>query len=64
MSPKCDYHGTCKNIAYREVYPFLMDGKYKNKGWSYLCRKHYFEEEKRLKWRLPSCSVDEKGKRR
>jgi len=30
-----DYHGICKNKAYREVYPMLLKGKYKDKGWSY-----------------------------
>ena len=33
----CDYHGTCKNKAYAEVYPMLIKGKDK-KGWSYLCK--------------------------
>jgi len=32
---KCDYYGTCKNKAYREVFPSLLGGKYKNRGWSY-----------------------------
>lgn len=54
----CDYEGTCKNKAYREIYPSLIDEKHKNKGWSYLCRKHYYQEERRYKWKLPSCSLD------
>lgn len=54
---KCDYKGTCKNKPYREVYPRLLGGKYKNSGWSYLCRKHYFQEQKRFKGKLPSCNV-------
>jgi len=52
--PCCDFHGKCTNKAYAEVYPFMMK-KNKNKGWNYLCRKHYSEEQKRLKWKLPSC---------
>ncbi|MBL7147861.1 MAG: hypothetical protein ISS82_03485 [Nanoarchaeota archaeon] len=56
--PTCDYHGTCKNKAYREVYPILLKGKHKKRGWSYLCRKHYYQEQKRLNWKLPSCGVD------
>jgi len=53
----CDYHGTCKNKAFREVYPSLLGGKHKSKGWSYLCRKHYYLEQKRFKGKLPHCSV-------
>ena len=41
--PLCDYEGTCQNKAYREVYPSLLKGKYKKRGWSYLCKKHYYE---------------------
>ena len=52
--PCCDFHGKCTNIAYAEVYPMAMKNS-KKKGWSYLCRKHYFEEQKRLKWKLPAC---------
>jgi len=61
MNPKqqhCDYAGTCKNKAYREVYPMLMKGIHPGKGWSFLCRKHYFEEQKKYKRKLPSCSLD------
>lgn len=43
--PICDYHGTCKNTAFREVYTDL--GK-NNAGWSYLCRKHFFQKKKKL----------------
>lgn len=50
--PLCDYHGECKNLAYREVYPGLMGGKHKDKGWSYLCRKHFKQEQKRYKNKL------------
>ena len=53
--PLCDYRGTCKNLAYMEVYPSFID---KNKeGWSYLCRKHFKQEQKRLKNKLPYCSI-------
>lgn len=54
----CDYEGACKNKAYVEVYPSLMGGKHMDRGWSFLCRKHYYQEERRYKWKLPSCSVD------
>ena len=57
MSPICDYEGKCKNKAYCEVYPCLLGGKYENKGWSYLCKKHYYQEKRRL-GKLPSCNVD------
>ncbi len=52
--PCCDFGGTCTNIAYAEVYPFLIKDN-KKRGWSYLCRKHYFKEQKRLKFKLPAC---------
>ncbi len=52
--PCCDFKGGCTNIAYAEVYPMVMKNS-KKKGWSYLCRKHYFEEQKRLGWKLPAC---------
>ena len=55
--PICDYYGTCTNKAYREVYPFLVK-KHKGKGWSYLCRKHFEQEKKRFKVKLPYCVVD------
>jgi len=50
----CDFRGKCTNFAYAEVYPDIMKNS-KKKGWSYLCRKHYFQEQKRLKWKLPAC---------
>ncbi len=53
----CDYKGTCTNKAYREVYPDLLGGKPKNKGWNYLCRKHFKQEQKRLKGKLPNCDA-------
>ena len=58
VGPHCDYEGRCKNKAYREVYPSMLRGKHKNKGWSYLCRKHFYQEQKRYKWKLPACGVD------
>jgi len=51
--PCCDFGGDCTNQAYAEVYPFLM-GKSDKKGWSYLCKKHYYSEQKRLNWKLPA----------
>ncbi len=50
--PCCDYHGTCINKAYAEVFPGALK---KGKGWCYLCKKHYYAEEKRLKYKLPAC---------
>ena len=50
----CDYHGTCTNKAYKEVYPMLIS----KKGWSYLCRKHFEQERKILKNKSPYCSID------
>nr|MBI4157085.1 hypothetical protein [Candidatus Woesearchaeota archaeon] len=44
----CDFEGKCKNKAFREVYPSLIKGSRKS-GWNYLCRKHFYEEQKRLK---------------
>ncbi len=57
-SKHCDYEGKCKNKAHMEVYPGMLGGKYKDRGWSYLCRKHYLQEQKRFKWKLPACGVD------
>lgn len=54
----CDYEGKCTNKAYREVYPFLMGGKHANKGWSYLCKKHFEQEKKKYKGKLPCCTLD------
>jgi hypothetical protein len=49
----CDFKGFCTNKAYAEVFPRKRD------VWYYLCKKHYYLEEKRLKWKLPAClSVD------
>ena len=55
--PLCDYKGNCKNLAYKEVYPDLGK-KHGEGGWSYLCRKHLKQELKRLKGKLPYCSID------
>ena len=54
----CDYGGTCKNNAFKEVYPMLMRGKHKNSGWSYLCRKHFLQEKKKYKNNFPYASVE------
>ena len=51
--PCCDFNGNCTNKAYAEVYPNLM--KKSKRGWSYLCRKHYFQEQKRFNWKIPAC---------
>ena len=56
--PLCDYEGKCKNKAYREVYPSLLGGKHKNRGWTYLCRKHFEQEQKKFKKKLPFCTLD------
>ena len=57
MRKKCDYHGTCKNKPYKEVYLFLLGGEYESKGWNYLCRKHFFQEQKHFKGKLPYSGV-------
>ncbi len=61
MTPLCDFHGTCENIAFKEIYPILMKGKNRKRGWNYLCKKHFYQEYKRLKKKLPytSASWDE-----
>ncbi len=46
--PKCDWMGKCKNKAFREVYPKLS-GTVKKSGWSHLCKKHFYEEQRRIK---------------
>lgn len=53
--PLCDYEGNCKNLAYKEVYPSLINKS--KEGWSYLCKKHFKQEQKRLKNKLPYCSI-------
>ena len=53
----CDYHGNCFNKAYREVYPMMLGGKYRNRGWNYLCRKHFEQERKRFNNKLPYCTI-------
>ena len=55
--PLCDYNGNCENLAFREVYPGLGK-KRKYSGWSYLCKKHFKQEQKRLKGKLANCNVD------
>lgn len=56
--PLCDYDGKCNNKAHREVYPFLLGGKHKNRGWTYLCKKHFEQEQKKFKKKLPYCTID------
>ncbi len=53
----CDFRGACTNKAYREVYPMLLKNKH-TEGWSYLCRKHFEQEQRRFKGKLPHCSID------
>lgn len=53
--PLCDYHGTCKNLAYKEVYPDL--GKRMFGGWSYLCKKHFKQEKRKFKGKLVYCNI-------
>lgn len=55
--PLCDYEGKCTNKAYKEVYRSLLGGKYKNGGWNYLCKKHFEQEQKSFKGKLPHSSV-------
>lgn len=45
--PKCDFQGKCKNKAFREVYPKLS--QISKNGWSYLCKKHFYKEQRGLK---------------
>jgi hypothetical protein len=52
--PCCDFYGECTNKAYAEVYPFLGKNR-KNKGWNYLCKKHYIQEQRKFKGKLPAC---------
>jgi hypothetical protein len=58
--PHCDFAGTCRNKAYREVFPSMLAGKNKKKGWSYLCRKHFDQEQRRYKGKLPYSVVSTK----
>ncbi|MBU2576658.1 MAG: hypothetical protein KKF50_02965 [Nanoarchaeota archaeon] len=55
--PLCDYSETCKNLAYREVYPNLGEED-KEHYWCYLCKKHFLQEKNRLKGKLVYCSLD------
>ena len=59
MELKCDHYGICKNKPYKEVYPSFLGRKYRNKGWSYLCRRHYNQEQKRFKGKLVYCTIDD-----
>ena len=55
--PLCDYNRNCENLAFREVYSDLGK-KRKYSGWSYLCKKHFKKEQKRLNGKLANCNVD------
>jgi len=57
MNKRCDYKDECKNKAFRGVYPSLLGGKYKNRGWSYLCRKYYYQEQKKFNGKLANCDL-------
>jgi hypothetical protein len=59
---KCDYDKKCKNKAYAEVYPMMLGKEHKQRGWSYLCRKHYTQEERYYKWKLPAYILKRKKK--
>ena len=39
--PTCDWKGKCKNKAFREIYH--------KKWWSYLCKKHFLQEQRTFK---------------
>jgi hypothetical protein len=55
--PLCDYNGNCKNLAFKEVYPDLGK-KNKDSGWSYLCKKHFKQEQRRFRGKLAYCGID------
>lgn len=55
--PLCDYSGTCKNLAYKEVYPNLGKEN-KERYWCYLCKKHFQQEKKKFKGKLVYCSTN------
>jgi len=54
----CEYDGICNNKAHKEVYFFMLGGKYEDKGWNYLCKKHFTQEQKKFKGKLPYGSVE------
>jgi hypothetical protein len=61
---KCDFEGKCKNKAYAEVYPYLGKTRRENKHtWSYLCKRHYYQELKRFKGKLPSWIIKKEMKK-
>ncbi len=51
------YNRNCKNLAFKEVYPDLGK-KNKDSGESYLCRKHFKQEQKKFKNKLAYCGID------
>jgi hypothetical protein len=53
--PLCDFGGRCKNLAFKEVYFNL--GK-KTHRWSYLCRKHFEQENKKSGGKLVCCKIN------
>jgi len=60
MKPKCDHYEKCKNKAHAEVYPDLGKHNKKDRGWSYLCKKHLYQELKLYKKKgdiLPYCLI-------
>lgn len=55
-APKCFYFRSIKiNRLCREHFGHL-GGKHKNRGWSYLCKKHFIQEKKKFK-KLPYASI-------
>lgn len=58
--PLCDCEGKCRNLAYKEVFPGLMGEIHKGRGWGYLCRKHFEEEKKFYRGKLPYVSLERK----
>jgi len=69
MKRHCDYGGNCKCKAYAEVYPALMafaskkDKNFADAGWSYLCKKHYAQEQKRYGSKLPAWIIKNKKRK-
>jgi hypothetical protein len=55
--PLCDYNLNCKNLAFKEVYPDLGKKK-ENSGGSYLCKKHFEQEQKKSKRKLAYSEID------
>ena len=47
-----------KILHIKKFYPLSLKKKHEEMSWSYLCRKHFKQELKRLNGKLPHCSVD------